>query len=271
MLEEAVATLKSGGDLDEEDGKWSPQISLGMPVMIPEAYVPDLQVRMQLYRRLGDLTESEEINAFGSELIDRFGPLPEEVQHLLKIVLVKSLCRTANVEKVDAGPKGAVITLRNGNFPNPHALVQLVADPKEHAKVRPDQKLVFSRNWPDANKKNLWGQRESLRNWQNSPLRQADDHSVSSMLSTICKKNRWIEVSVMLLPELRVQKGTKILARRVIAEITYPRASQPGKAMQKMKNKFTQLAAIAAMALTIGAANAQDAAENQKSTRKTIG
>jgi len=153
MLEEAVATLKSGGDLEEEDGKWSPQISLGMPVMIPEAYVPDLQVRMQLYRRLGDLTESAEINAFGAELIDRFGPLPEEVQHLLKIVLVKSLCRTANVEKVDAGPKGAVITLRNGMFPNPHGLVQMVADKREHAKVRPDQKLVFSRNWPDANKK----------------------------------------------------------------------------------------------------------------------
>ncbi|MGJ8529672.1 transcription-repair coupling factor [Maritalea sp.] len=153
MLEEAVATLKSGGNLDEEDGQWSPQISLGMPVMIPEAYVPDLQVRMQLYRRLGDLTESEEINAFGAELIDRFGPLPEEVQHLLKIVLVKSLCRTANVEKVDAGPKGAVITLRNGVFPNPHALVQMIADPGERAKVRPDQKLVFSRNWPDANKK----------------------------------------------------------------------------------------------------------------------
>lgn len=153
MLEEAVATLKSGGDLDEDDGKWSPQISLGMPVMIPEGYVPDLQVRMQLYRRLGDLTEAGEINAFGSELIDRFGPLPEEVQHLLKIVLVKSLCRTANVEKVDAGPKGAVITLRNGMFPNPLGLVQMVADKREHAKVRPDQRIVFSRNWPDANAK----------------------------------------------------------------------------------------------------------------------
>lgn len=153
MLEEAVAQLKTGNDQDEVEDQWSPQISLGMPVMIPEDYVPDLQVRMQLYRRLGDLSEAQEIDAFGAELIDRFGPLPEEVKHLLKIVLVKSLCRRANVEKVDAGPKGAVITLRNGEFPNPAALVQLIANPAEKAKVRPDQKLVFARNWPDNNKK----------------------------------------------------------------------------------------------------------------------
>ena len=78
-----------------------------MAVMIPETYVPDLQLRMNLYRRLADLDDSEEIDAFGAELIDRFGPLPEEVEHLLKIVYVKALCRRANVEKVDAGPKGA--------------------------------------------------------------------------------------------------------------------------------------------------------------------
>lgn len=153
MLEEAVATLKAGGELEDQDGQWSPQISVGMPVMIPENYVPDLQVRMQLYRRLGDLTESSEIDGFGAELIDRFGPLPDEVKYLLKIVLVKSLCRIANVEKVDAGPKGAVVTLRNGTFPNPHALVQMVANPQEQIKVRPDQKLVFARNWPDAERK----------------------------------------------------------------------------------------------------------------------
>ncbi len=85
--------------------------------MIPEHYVPDLQVRMQLYRQLGDLTDAREIDAAGAELIDRFGPLPEEVEALLKTILVKALCRTANVEKVDAGPKGAVITLRNQRVP----------------------------------------------------------------------------------------------------------------------------------------------------------
>jgi transcription-repair coupling factor (superfamily II helicase) len=150
MLEEAVANLRSGaGDEDYVDtNEWSPQISLGMPVMIPEHYVPDLQLRMQLYRRLGDLTEIRDIDAAGAELIDRFGPLPEEVESLLKVILVKALCRKANVEKVDAGPKGAVLTLRNNEFPNPTALVKLVSDPANQVRIKPDQKLVFARNWP---------------------------------------------------------------------------------------------------------------------------
>ncbi|MBE7731834.1 transcription-repair coupling factor [Devosia faecipullorum] len=148
MLEEAVAALKSGEEEYEDRNEWSPSISLGMPVMIPEHYVPDLQLRMQLYRKLGDLNDIRDIDAAGAELIDRFGPLPEEVEALLKVILVKSLCRQANVEKVDAGPKGAVITLRRNEFPNPVGLVKLVSDPGNQVRIKPDQKLVFARNWP---------------------------------------------------------------------------------------------------------------------------
>lgn len=148
MLEEAVAQLKDGGVEGEE--QWSPQINVGTPVLIPENYVPDLQLRLTLYRRLGDLTEAEDIDAFGAELIDRFGALPEEVQHLLKIVYIKGLCRKANVEKVDAGPKGIVITFRNNEFANPAALVGYVAEQGVLAKIRPDQKIVLSRSWEKA-------------------------------------------------------------------------------------------------------------------------
>ncbi len=152
MLEEAVADLRAGDEGEQEDldssKNWSPQIFVGMPVMIPSDYVPDLQVRMQLYRRLGDLSDRGEIEAFGAEMIDRFGPLPESVEALLKIILVKSFCRTANVEKVEAGPKGAIVTLRNNTFPNPEELIKLVADPASGLRLKPDHRLVFSRNWP---------------------------------------------------------------------------------------------------------------------------
>ena len=87
--------------------------------------MPDLQLRLALYRRLADLEDAADIDAFGAELIDRFGPLPEEVEHLLKIVSIKALCRQANVEKLDAGPKGVVIQFRKREFADPAGLVAL--------------------------------------------------------------------------------------------------------------------------------------------------
>ena len=151
MLEEAVAEMK--GEELESDGQWSPQIALGTAVMIPEGYVPDLQLRMTLYRRLADLSDAREIDAFGAELIDRFGPLPAEVEHLLKVVFIKSLCRKANIEKLDAGPKGIVITFREKTFPNPGALVRYIAEQGASAKIRADQSVVLIRDWPTADKR----------------------------------------------------------------------------------------------------------------------
>ncbi|WP_312794415.1 transcription-repair coupling factor [Tianweitania sp.] len=151
MLEEAVAELKGTGEV--ADGNWSPQISVGTAVMIPESYVPDLQLRLSLYRRIAELEGSSEIDAFGAELIDRFGPLPEEVQHLLKIVFIKTLCRQANVEKLDAGPKGVVIQFREKQFSDPVGLVKFVGEQGSQAKIRPDQSIVFIRDWTTPDKR----------------------------------------------------------------------------------------------------------------------
>ncbi|MGQ2926953.1 MAG: transcription-repair coupling factor [Neoaquamicrobium sediminum] len=151
MLEEAVAELRGSGEV--ADGSWSPQIAIGTSVMIPEGYVPDLQLRLALYRRLADLETPEEIDGFGAELIDRFGPLPEEVDHLLKIVFIKALCRKANVEKLDAGPKGVVIHFRNKAFPDPAGLVRFIGEQGSLAKIRPDHSIVLMREWPTAQKR----------------------------------------------------------------------------------------------------------------------
>ncbi|PZO73577.1 MAG: transcription-repair coupling factor [Mesorhizobium amorphae] len=151
MLEEAVAELK--GTLDAKDSGWSPQIAMGTAVMIPESYVPDLQLRLGLYRRLGELESAEEIDAFGAELVDRFGSLPEEVEHLLKIVFIKALCRQANVEKLDAGPKGVVVHFRGREFPDPVGLVRFIGEQGSMAKIRPDQSVVFIRDWSTPEKR----------------------------------------------------------------------------------------------------------------------
>jgi transcription-repair coupling factor (superfamily II helicase) len=149
MLEEAVASLKSGDlDVAEDKGSWSPTITTGMSVMIPEHYVGDLQLRLQLYKRLSGLDTLEDIQGFGAEMVDRFGPLPDEVEALLKTVYIKALCKRANVEKVDAGPKGAVIAFRGSSFPNPQGLVQFLSEQGSLAKVKPDHRVVVLREWP---------------------------------------------------------------------------------------------------------------------------
>ena len=152
MLEEAVAELRQGGESPADD-RWSPQITIGTPVLIPESYVPDLSLRLGLYRRLADLAEPEDIDAFGAELVDRFGPLPQEVEHLLKIVYVKGLCLKANVEKLEAGPAGIVISIRNNAFANPAALLQWIGEQGNLAKIRPNQSIYVKRDWDDPEKR----------------------------------------------------------------------------------------------------------------------
>ena len=147
MLEEAVSQLRAGTEA-ERDEQWSPQINIGTSVLIPDSYVPDLDVRMALYRRLAGIESDADIDRFAAELIDRFGPLPEEVKHLLDIVAIKALCRQAEVEKIEAGPKGATLTFRNNTFPNPAGLVRLIAEHQSTMRVRPDQRVVIARDWP---------------------------------------------------------------------------------------------------------------------------
>jgi transcription-repair coupling factor (superfamily II helicase) len=154
MLEEAVAVARTEGGSNGVGGavpadEWSPQITLGTPVLIPEDYVTDLSVRLGLYRRIAGLADRRESEAFAAELIDRFGPLPAEVENLLQIIAIKRACKIAGVEKVEAGPKGAVITLRGNRFANPAGLVELIQSQAGRLRLRPDQKLVYLRNWDD--------------------------------------------------------------------------------------------------------------------------
>ncbi len=161
MLEEAVISMKAGITAPAAD-KWSPQISVGTPVLIPETYVTDLPVRLALYRRLAEIEDERDIESFGAELVDRFGPLPEEVQHLLQIVAIKSLCRRANVERIEVGPKGAVLALRDNIFADPEGLIAYIGRHPEGARVRPDQKVVFFDEWDKAEAR-LRGAAEILR------------------------------------------------------------------------------------------------------------
>jgi len=148
MLEDAIVELKAGGVPQRDE--FTPQISVDAPIMIPEAYVPDLDLRMGLYRRLGELEDRAAIDAFAAELIDRFGSLPEETANLMKIVEVKLNLKQAMVAKLDIGAKGAVITFADGGFPDLAGLLGYIERLKGSGKLRPDSKMTVSRDWPNA-------------------------------------------------------------------------------------------------------------------------
>ncbi len=148
MLEEAIAKIKAGGaeGLSDADEQWAPQINLGVPVLIPEDYVPDLDVRLGLYRRLSGLQSKVELEGFAAELIDRFGKLPREVNMLMLVVRIKAMCKRAGIAKLDGGPKGATIQFHNDKFASPEGLVEFINDQNGLAKVR-DNKIVVRRDW----------------------------------------------------------------------------------------------------------------------------
>jgi len=149
MLEDAVAAAREEGRrAAAASEEWTPQIKMGVPVLIPESYVEDLGVRLGLYRRLGALVERAEIDAFAAELIDRFGALPEEVKNLLEVIAIKQECRRAGVDRVEAGPKGAVIGFRDNKVAKPDKLIGYIQR-EPGVKLRPDQRLVYMRPWDD--------------------------------------------------------------------------------------------------------------------------
>ncbi|MGE4313160.1 MAG: transcription-repair coupling factor [Pseudobdellovibrionaceae bacterium] len=149
MLEEAVAAAKSGVAIEDIqlEGAWSPQINLGSSILIPERYVADLSVRMNLYKRLSELEDEGEVEAFAAEMIDRFGRLPSEVENLLDIVKIKQLCKRANIDRVDVGPKGALLGFHQDRPANPEKLLLWMAEKSGLVKLRPDQKISVLKAW----------------------------------------------------------------------------------------------------------------------------
>jgi transcription-repair coupling factor (superfamily II helicase) len=149
MLEEAIMEAKAGGIREARTSDLSPQITTDAPVMIPDTYVPDLDLRMGLYRRINEIEDVQGIEAFAAELIDRFGTLPEATENLLTLIQIKLNARKAHVAKIDLGPRGALVSFWNDNFPNVPGLLNYVEKLNGIAKLRPDMRLAVTRAWND--------------------------------------------------------------------------------------------------------------------------
>jgi len=144
MLEEAVAELRNDETL--KDQSWSPQVNVGVAILIPESYIQDLNLRLATYRRISEIEDDEAGDALAAELIDRFGKLPEEVDSLLKVMKIKRLCRKAHVEKIDAGPMGVVMTIRHKDISDPSIIMNAITQ-NAGWRLRPDQTILVKGNF----------------------------------------------------------------------------------------------------------------------------
>ncbi len=149
MLEEAILEAKAGGIVESRARDLSPQITVDAPILIPDDYVPDLDLRMSLYRRINEMESAQEIESFAAELIDRFGKLPEATENLLTVMNIKLNARKAHIAKIDVGPRGALVSFWNDSFPDLPGLLAYVERLGGIAKLRPDSRLSLSRAWGD--------------------------------------------------------------------------------------------------------------------------
>ncbi|WP_340586136.1 transcription-repair coupling factor [Erythrobacter alti] len=150
MLEDAILAAKAGdAGLKADSTGLSPQITVDAPIMIPEDYVPDLAVRMALYRRLNQTEGQAEIESLAAEMIDRFGELPQPTKNLIRLIEIKGQAIEANIAKIDVGARGTLVTFHENNFPDPAGLIAYVDRLQGTAKLRPDMKLVINRAWGD--------------------------------------------------------------------------------------------------------------------------
>jgi len=161
MLKEAVENAKAVANQEPENESWSPSINLGISVLIPDDYVLDIELRLGLYKRIANMSTEEDLEEIAVEMIDRFGRLPVEVENLLDVMKIKQQCLKAGVSKIDAGPKGIILSFHNNKFKNPDALIDFISKNPLKTKIRGDQKLVLLHQWKNS-KERLQGTKESL-------------------------------------------------------------------------------------------------------------
>lgn len=148
LLEEAVHEVENPAQQSKEPiATWTPQLNLDLPVLIPETYVTDLGTRLELYQRIAQITELEEIPDLENEMLDRYGPLPDTFKNLLSVIDLKVLSKRAHIDKVDLGQKGVVISFYRNEFPRPDKLIDYIQARHGLVRLRQDHKLVILTNW----------------------------------------------------------------------------------------------------------------------------
>ncbi len=134
----AQATASSKPDSD-----FTPQIKLGISLLIPEAYMADLSLRMSFYKKIANIRNEEAQEQLAAEMCDRFGPMPEEILNLMQISRLKHQCHFLGIEKLENNKDGIIVSFRDNKFNQPEKLLQMVFASGNKVKLQANQKLLF--------------------------------------------------------------------------------------------------------------------------------
>lgn len=151
-LNDAVAAIRAGKDpqsLAEKQAE-GPQIHLNTPALIPSDYLPDVQLRLQLYKRLANLRKSEGIGEIMVEMVDRFGALPDAVKTLLCQTQLRILAESLGITAIDAGPQGARLTLSAQHRLPVDRLLQKIQKESQTFQLEGQDRLRIRRTLPDG-------------------------------------------------------------------------------------------------------------------------
>lgn len=143
LLEQAVKSLKEGKDLSLESSFHGAEVNLRIPAIIPDDYLPDVHMRLVLYKRIANAKSKDELKDIQVEMIDRFGMLPDPLKNLFRQTELKLQADTLGIAKIDAGETAGKLEFNKSTKVDPLVIVQLVQkDPKRY-KLEGATKLKF--------------------------------------------------------------------------------------------------------------------------------
>ncbi len=152
LLSEAVNDIKGEKSTYYD---WTPQINIQVTALIPENYIADLSLRLQIYRRIGNIKSYKMFEQFEYEMIDRFGLIPEEFKNLISIMMIKYDCLLVGVNRIDSGINGAIIEFIDNPYLDPEMFIDYLNTNSNYLKMKSDKKLVINIKWQSSQERLL--------------------------------------------------------------------------------------------------------------------
>ena len=154
MLEQAVKSIQSGKNPNAEISlHQGAEVNLHVPSLIPDDYLPDVNSRLTLYKRISNAQNDNELKELQVEMIDRFGLLPVQVKNLFKVTALKLQLTPLGIQKLDAGPESGRIEFGRETNIDPFRLIQIVQTRPATYKLEGGQALKFIEKMPEIDQR----------------------------------------------------------------------------------------------------------------------